>query len=60
MIRLPPSVPVINRREPSGRVTIAGVIEDSGLFPGRMKFATDGIYPNSFDVLGIEKSGLRG
>lgn len=50
IIRLPPSVPVIKSREPSGRVTIAGVIDDKGLFPGRMKFASEGMYPNSLDV----------
>lgn len=40
MIREPPAVPVTNRTCPVFESkTITGLIEDSGRFPGRMKFA---------------------
>lgn len=35
---------------------MVGVIEDRGRFPGRMKFASDGTYPNALDEPGVEKS----
>lgn len=36
MIRLPPPAPATRYTLPSGRVTITGVMDDSGRFPGRM------------------------
>lgn len=43
IIRLPPAEPATKNTVPLGWVTMAGVQEDSGRFPGRMKFASDGI-----------------
>lgn len=59
MIRLPPADPAIKNTDPSGRVTMAGVMDDNGRFPGRMKFASDGMYPKELDEPGIEKSTGR-
>ena len=36
IIRLPPAEPAIRNRVPLGWVTIAGVIDDKGRFPGRI------------------------
>lgn len=35
MIRLPPALPATRKSDPSGRVTIAGVQEETGRLPGR-------------------------
>jgi hypothetical protein len=35
---------------------MVGVIDDKGRFPGRMKFASDGMYPKALDEPGVEKS----
>lgn len=36
MIRLPPALPAIRTSDPSDRVTMAGVMEERGRFPGRI------------------------
>lgn len=56
MIRLPPADPARKKSFPSGLVTIRGVMDDRGRFPGRIKFALDGRYPKEFDDPGVEKS----
>lgn len=39
-------------------VTIAGVHEERGRFPGLMKFASEGIYPKELEEPGTEKSSI--
>ncbi len=39
-------------------VTMVGVMDDSGLFPGAIKLATEGGKLNAFDTLGVLKSSI--
>jgi hypothetical protein len=53
----PPAAPIAKYRVLfSVKSMIIGVIEDNGRFPGTMKFAGEGRYPNALVSPGVEKS----
>lgn len=58
VILVPPEAPTTNLTCPSESATILGHMEDSGLFPGLMKFEAEAGTPKEFTVLGVEKSSI--
>ena len=57
VILVPPAAPMTERTCPvSELTTIVGVMDDKGLFPGRIKLAGLGGKPKKFITFGEEKS----
>ena len=58
VILVPPEAPLIMTISPCSLNTMVGVMDESGLFPGTIKFAGDGGTPNEFSMPGVEKSSI--
>ena len=58
VILVPPDAPVTMTICPSSLNTMVGVMDESGLFPGTIKFAGDGGTPKEFSMPGVEKSSI--
>ena len=58
VILVPPAAPTIQIAFPSSSVTIVGLMELKGLFPGFMKLAGEGGRLNLLVMLGYEKSSI--
>ena len=54
----PPDAPIINRTLFALSTTIMGTMDERGLFPGSMKFASAGTKPKPLATPGVEKSSI--